>query len=83
MARRLILSSFFGVAACGVSFYLFYMLGFVYLAMTGPLNPPSDPGLQWALRHVALPISVVFGAVVLALFYRRLGRRSAEVIAIR
>jgi hypothetical protein len=73
MAKRVFLSCFLALVACGLSFYVAYFTGLMYAAATGPLNPPNDSGLQWALRHVALPISLVVGAVVFRFAFRRFG----------
>jgi len=73
MAKRVFLSCFLALVACGMCFYVAYFAGLLYAAVTAPMNPPNDPGLQWALRHVALPASLLLGIVVFRFAFRRFG----------
>jgi TRAP-type C4-dicarboxylate transport system permease small subunit len=75
MSKRLLLSLLFALVVCGVSFYLAYFVGLIYLTASGPLNPANAPGFQAALRHVALPVSIGLGAAVFVLALWRLGKR--------
>ncbi|MFB3812531.1 MAG: hypothetical protein ACE14L_00345 [Terriglobales bacterium] len=81
MRKRLLLSIFLGLAACGVFFYLFVMMALVWTALTGPQNPATNPELQVTLRQVALPISIALGIVVFVAFHRQLRRREARPAA--
>ncbi len=90
MAKRLFLSCFLALVAAGVFFYLFYMLALTWIAIRGPLNPANDVGLQFVLRHYALPARALLGLIGFALGWRRFGRPPAEtkrakvkVVAIR
>ncbi len=87
MRKLWFLSIFIALVACGVFFYLFYMVALMYMALSGPANPANDPGLQWTLRHVALPASVLLGLGAFAVVFRNLRRRqermAAKVVAIK
>jgi TRAP-type C4-dicarboxylate transport system permease small subunit len=74
MLKRLFLSCFLALAVCGVSFYLAYFAGLIYSALTGPANPANDPGLQAALRHLAVPFSLALGCLAFLLAFRRFGK---------
>ena len=74
MAKRLFLSGFLALAACGLCFYVAYFAGLIYTSLVGPLHPANDFGLQRALRHVALPVSLVIGGVMFGLAFRRFGK---------
>jgi len=74
MLKRLFLSCFLALAVCGLSFYLAFFAGLIYSTITGPPNPANDPGLQLALRHVALPVSLVLGCLSFLLAFRRFGK---------
>jgi hypothetical protein len=76
MAKRVFLSCFLALVACGVFFYLVCFAGLMYTDVIGPLNPPNDSGLQWVLRHVALPVSIVLGALVFRFAFRRFGNQT-------
>jgi hypothetical protein len=71
MAKRVFLSCFLALVACGLSFYLTYFGGLIYAAATAPLNPANDLGLQWTLRHIALPVSLVLGLLTFVVAFRR------------
>ncbi len=87
MRKLWFLSIFIALVACGVFFYLFYMVALMYMALSGPANPANDPGLQWILQHVALPASLLLGAASFAVVFRNLRRRQArtaeKVVAIK
>ncbi len=81
MRKLWFLSIFIALVACGVFFYLFYMIALIYLTLSGPANPVNDPGLQWTLRHVALPASVLLGLGAFVVVFRNLRRRQARAAA--
>jgi len=74
IAKRLLLSGFVASVACGLSFYIAYFAGLIYTSIAGPLHPVNDLGLQWVLRHIALPTSLVIGSVIFAVAFRRFGK---------
>ncbi len=78
MAKRFLISAFVAFVVCGISFYLAYFAGLIYLAISGPLNPANDPGLQVGLRHVALPVSVGLAVIAFIVSFRRLASRQPE-----
>lgn len=80
MAKRLFLSCFMALVACGVFFYVASFAGFLYTSLAGPLHPVNEFALQWMLRHIALPVSLVIGAVIFGLAFRRFGRSEPRKI---
>lgn len=78
MLKRVLLSSFIAVVICGVSFYVAYSVGLIYIAATGPLNPANAPTFQSALRHVALPVSITLGIMAFIFALRGLKRRELQ-----
>ena len=74
MTKRFFLSCFVALAVCGTSFYLAYFAGLLWVAASGHFNPVNDFALQWWLRHLALPVSVVLGLVAFGLGFRRFAR---------
>jgi len=76
MAKRVFLSCFLALVACGIFFYVICFAGVMYTEITGPLNQPNDTGLQWVLRHLALPASILLGAVVFRFAFRRFGNQA-------
>ena len=71
MAKRLLLSLFMALVACGVLFYLTYFAGLMLSAASGPLNPANSPRLQWTLRYVGVPLSLAAGSVMFAVSFRK------------
>jgi hypothetical protein len=76
MLARLLSSFFVALVSCGLVFYLIYFAGMIYAAATGPLNPANSPGLQWALRHFAAPISITTGVIVFWIAFSHWGKRN-------
>lgn len=88
MVRRLLVSGFFAVVACGLSFYVFYFIGLIYTTVAGAVDPANTHPIQAGLRHIALPLSVGLAVVVFVLAFIRWGKRvegrnPAKVISIR
>ena len=73
MPRRLLLSLFMAMVACGLCFYVLNFAGLIHAAATGPLNPANSHGLQMGLRHFAVPASVAVGVVVFWVVFIRRG----------
>lgn len=78
MAKRLFQSCLLALVVCGSSFYLAYFAGLIYAAATGPANPANSTGLQWNLRHFALPASLGLGLLTFFFAFRHLMRKGAE-----
>jgi hypothetical protein len=67
--KRLVLSLFFALVACGTLFYLITFLGLMVEVFRGPLNPANTPGFSSALKHVLLPLSLAVGTLTFFLTF--------------
>ncbi len=78
-------AALFALVACGLSFYVLLFPALAYVRISNGANPVVAIGLQSALRHVLLPISIVLGALVFLVSLHRLGgreRRASKVVEI-
>ncbi|MFB3918159.1 MAG: hypothetical protein ACE14M_15630 [Terriglobales bacterium] len=73
--KRFWLAAFFGVVACGVSFYLITFLGLLIELFRGPMNPAITPELDNVLNQIVMPFSVLLGVVTFLVTFLRLGKR--------
>lgn len=73
--KRFFLSLFFALVGCGVTFYMILFCSLVFHLFVEGANSTEAPGLVAALRHIALPVSAITGAVVFVLALRRKPRQ--------
>jgi TRAP-type C4-dicarboxylate transport system permease small subunit len=69
--KRFFLSLFFALVGSGVTFYLILFCSLAFYLFVKGVNSTEAPGLVAALRHIALPVSAITGAVLFVLALRR------------
>jgi len=66
LGRRVAFAVVFGVLATAVSFYLMLFLGLMARLGSGSVRAATAPALEAGLRQIALPVSIGFGLIVVA-----------------
>ncbi len=69
--RRVLFASLFALVACGMSFYVMLCLGIMANLARRGWNPANSLALQFALRRVAVPASLLVAGVVFVFTVRR------------
>ena len=69
--KRILIAAVFALVALGFSFWVMTSLGLMLALVRGDQNAAVAPGLNAALRQVALPVSAALAVVTFVVFLRR------------